>query len=81
MFADVIAKDFEIELDDKPYTVKNERWLGIILNEDAEGDEPYFSGYIYDWNEELNAYTDGQGTISYTRKEFDERAKSVEFFE
>ena len=81
MFADVIAKDFEIELDDKPYTVKNERWLGIILNEDAEGDEPYFSGYIYDWNEDLNAYTDGQGTVSYTRKEFDNCAKSVEFFE
>ena len=47
MFADVIAKDFEIELDDKPYTVKNERWLGIILNEDAEGDEPYFSAISF----------------------------------
>lgn len=81
MFADVLIKDYEIKSDDETYTVKNERCLGIIVNKDAEGNEPYFKGYCYDWDEELNAYTDGQGTISYTRKEFDERAKSVEFFE
>ena len=31
MFATVWVKDYEIDLDGKPYTVKGERWLGIVL--------------------------------------------------
>lgn len=30
MFASADVKDYDIELDGKPYTVKGERWLGYV---------------------------------------------------
>ena len=54
MFASVWVKDYTIDLDGKPFTVKGERWLGLVQRKDgqATGEEPYFSGMAYDWDEE-----------------------------
>ena len=41
MFATVWVKDYEIDLNGKPYTVKGERWLGIVH---PENEEKYFEG-------------------------------------
>ena len=45
MFASVWVKDYTIDLDGKPYTVKGERWLGIVNRKDGQptGKEPYLS--------------------------------------
>ena len=81
MFASVWVKDYIINLDGKPYTVKGERWLGLVNRKDgqATGEEPYFSGMAYDWNEEKQCYVDGAEIVK-TQEEFEAEAERVTFF-
>jgi hypothetical protein len=81
MFASVWVKDYTIELDGKPFVVKNERWLGIVNRKDGQptGEEPYFSGSVYDWNEQKQKHELG-GTVEKSKEEFDAEAERVCFF-
>lgn len=80
MFADVKIKDYVIDLDGKPYTVKGERWIGLI-NSKAEKGEPYFTGMVYDWNEDKQEYSVcGAGEIEKTKEEFEAEAERVTYF-
>ena len=74
MFANVFVKDYEIQLDGKPYTVKGERWLGVINKEDEEN---YFEGVSFDFCQKR--YVMG-GDITKTKAEFDAEAKSICYF-
>lgn len=75
MFADVFVKDYEIQLDGKPYTVKGERWLGVINPDDEEN---YFEGVNFDFDDEKR-YVMG-GDITKTKAEFEAEAKSICYF-
>lgn len=81
MFASVWVKDYTIELDGKPFIVKGQRWLGLVQRKDgqATGEEPYFSGMVYDWDEEKQRYVDG-GYIVKTKEEFEAEAKRIAYF-
>lgn len=81
MFASVWVKDYTIDLDGKPYTVKGERWLGIVNRKDGQptGKEPYFSGMAYDWDEKKQSYSEG-AEITRTQQEFEAEAERVTFF-
>ena len=77
MFASVWVKDYEIDLEGKPFTVKNERWLGLV---NKEG-EPYFVGMVFDWNEDKQEYSvNCAGEIQKTKEEFEAEAERVTFF-
>ena len=74
MFASVHVKDYEIQLDGKPYTVKGERWLGVINKEDEAN---YFEGVTFDFCQKR--YVMG-GDITKTKAEFEAEAKSICYF-
>ena len=74
MFASVHVKDYEIQLDGKPYTVKGERWLGVINKEDEEN---YFEGVSFDFCQKRYVMA---GDITKTKAEFDAEAKSICYF-
>ena len=74
MFANVFVKDYEIQLDGKPYTVKGERWLGVINKEDEEN---YFEGVSFDFYQKRYVMA---GDITKTKAEFDAEAKSICYF-
>ena len=76
MFVNAYVKDYVIDLDGKPYTVKGERWLGIVNPKDTEN---YFSGTIYDYDEETDSYSDA-GTITRSKTEYDEFVRRSVFF-
>ena len=75
MFANVFVKDYEIQLDGKPYTVKGDRWLGVINKDDEEN---YFEGVVFDFDDEKR-YVLG-GDIKKTKAEFEAEAKSICYF-
>lgn len=81
MFASVEVKDYTIQLDGKPYTVKGERWLGIVSRKDGvvTDEEHYFEGSVFDYNEETDSYSMG-GSVTKTKSEFDAEAARVCFF-
>ena len=81
MFASVWVKDYVIDLDGKPYTVKGERRLRLINRTDgqATGEEPYFTGVVYDWREEKQCYED-VGMVTKTKEEFEAEAERVTYF-
>lgn len=81
MFASADVKDYDIELDGKPYTVKGERWLGIVSRKDGvvTDEEHYFEGSVFDYNEETDSYSMA-GSVTKTKSEFDAEAARVCFF-
>lgn len=81
MFADVKVKDYTIELDGKPHTIKNERWLGIVARKDGlvTDEDNYFEGSVFDWNEETQSYSMG-GSVEKTLKEFEAEVERATFF-
>ena len=74
MFANVFVKDYEIQLDGKPYTVKGERWLGVINPDDEEN---YFEGVAFDFCQKRYVMA---GDIKKTKAEFEAEAKSICYF-
>jgi len=81
MFASVEVKDYTIQLDGKPFTVKKERWLGIVSRKDGvvTDEEHYFEGSVFDYNEETDSYSMA-GSVTKTKSEFDAEAARVCFF-
>lgn len=75
MFASVHVKDYEIQLDGKPYTVKGDRWLGVINPDDEEN---YFEGVVFDFDDEKRYVM--AGDIKKTKAEFEAEAKSICYF-
>lgn len=76
MFANAEVKDYTIQLDGKPTTIKKERWLGIVNNTDTEH---YFEGVVFDYDEETDSYSEG-GSITKSKAEFDAEVERVCFF-
>ena len=81
MFASVEVKDYTIQLDGKPYTVKGERWLGIVNRIDGvvTDEENYFAGSVFDYDEKTDSYSMA-GSVNKTKAEFDAEAARVCFF-
>lgn len=81
MFASVEVKDYTIQLDGKPLTIKKERWLGIVSRRDGvvTDEEHYFEGSVFDYNEETDSYSMA-GSVTKTKSEFDAEAARVCFF-
>lgn len=81
MFASVEVKDYTIQLDGKPYTVKGERWLGIVNRKDGvvTDEENYFEGSVFDYDEKTESYSMA-GSVNKTKAEFDAEAARVCFF-
>lgn len=81
MFASVEVKDYTIQLDGKPLTIKKERWLGIVSRKDGvvTNEEHYFEGSVFDYNEETDSYSMA-GSVTKTKSEFDAEAARVCFF-
>lgn len=81
MFASVEVKDYTIQLDGKPLTVKKERWLGIVSRKNGvvTDEEHYFEGSVFDYNEETDSYSMA-GSVTKTKSEFDAEAARVCFF-
>lgn len=81
MFASVEVKDYTIQLDGKPMTVKKERWLGIVSRKDGvvTDEEHYFEGSVFDYNEETDSYSMA-GSVTKTKSEFDAETARVCFF-
>lgn len=81
MFASVEVKDYTIQLDGKPMTIKKERWLGIVNRKDGvvTDEENYFEGSVFDYNEETDSYSMA-GSVTKTKSEFDAEAARVCFF-
>lgn len=81
MFASVEVKDYTIQLDGKPLTIKKERWLGIVSRKDGvvTNEEHYFEGSVFDYNEETDSYSMA-GSVTKTKSEFDTEAARVCFF-
>jgi len=76
MFASADVKDYDIELDGKPYTIKGERWLGYV---NPQNEEKYFTGMIFDPCE--NGYELCEaGMITRTRQEFESQTCRVCYF-
>lgn len=75
MFATVWVKDYEIDLDGKPYTVKGERWLGIVH---PENEEKYFEGCSFGLKD--NGKYEYEGEVVRSKREFEEMSKRVTFF-
>ena len=76
MFVNAYVKDYVIDLDGKPYTVKGERWLGVV---NPDKPESYFEGQIFDYDEKAGRYTGGCTTLR-TKAEYDELVKCSVFF-
>ena len=81
MFASVEVKDYTIQLDGKPLTIKKERWLGIVSRKDGvvTDEEHYFEGSVFDYNEETDSYSMA-GSVTKTKSEFDAETARVCFF-
>ena len=81
MFASVEVKDYTIQLDGKPYTVKGERWLGIVNRKDGvvTDEENYFEGSVFDYDEKTDSYSMA-GSVNKTKAEFDAEAARICFF-
>ena len=81
MFASAEVKDYTIQLDGKPYTVKRERWLGVIKRKDGivTDEEHYFEGSVFDYDEKTDTYSMG-GSVEKTKAEFDAEVARVCFF-
>ena len=81
MFASVEVKDYTIQLDGKPWTVKKERWLGIVNRKDGvvTDEENYFEGSVFDYDEKTESYSMA-GSVNKTKAEFDAEAARVCFF-
>ena len=81
MFASVEVKDYTIQLDGKPYTIKGERWLGIVNRKDGvvTDEENYFEGSVFDYDEKTESYSMA-GSVNKTKAEFDAEAARVCFF-
>ena len=81
MFASVRVKDYTIDLDGKPHTIKNERWLGIINRKDGlvTDAENYFEGSVFDYNEKTDTYEMG-GSVTKTKAELEKEAESICYF-
>lgn len=81
MFASVEVKDYTIQLDGKPLTIKKERWFGIVSRKDGvvTDEEHYFEGSVFDYNEETDSYSMA-GSVTKTKSEFDAEAARVCFF-
>lgn len=81
MFASVEVKDYTIQLDGKPYTVKDERWLGIVNRKEGvvTDEENYFEGSVFDYDEKTDSYSMA-GSVNKTKAEFDAEAARVCFF-
>jgi len=81
MFASVEVKDYTIQVDGKPYTVKGERWLGIVNRKDGvvTDEENYFEGSVFDYDEKTDSYS-MTGSVNKTKAEFDAEAARVCFF-
>ena len=81
MFASVEVKDYTIQLDGKPMTVKKERWLGIVNRKDGvvTDEENYFEGAVFDYDEKTESYSMA-GSVNKTKAEFDAEAARVCFF-
>lgn len=81
MFASVEVKDYTIQLDGKPYTIKGERWLGIVNRKDGvvTDEENYFEGSVFDYDEKTDSYSMA-GSVNKTKAEFDAEAARVCFF-
>ena len=75
MFATVWVKDYEIDLDGKPYTVKGERRLGIVH---PENEEKYFEGCSFGLKD--NGKYKHEGEVVRSKREFEEMSKRVTFF-
>lgn len=74
MFASAEVKEYKIELDGKPYSVKGERWLGVINPDDPE---KYFEGVIFT-PKETGYQMDG--TITKAKLEFEAETFRVCYF-
>lgn len=74
MFASAEVKEYKIELDGKPYSVKGERWLGVINPDDPE---KYFEGAIF-IPKETGYQMDG--TITKAKPEFEAETFRVCYF-
>lgn len=69
-----IMKDYTIHDDKgKNIRIKNEKRVGYFCS--SGNDEEYFYGFIFDWNEKKQSYSDG-GTGYLSKKEFYEKVKS-----
>lgn len=81
MFASVEVKDYTIQLDGKPMTVKKERWFGIVNRKDGvvTDEENYFEGAVFDYDEKTDSYSMA-GSVNKTKAEFDAEAARVCFF-
>lgn len=81
MFANAEVKDYTIQLDGKPTTIKKERWLGIVNRKDGvdTDKEHYFEGAVFDYDEETDSYSEG-GSITKSKAEFDAEVERVCFF-
>ena len=76
MFASAEVKNYEIELDGKPYTVKGERWLGYVNPND---EEKYFTGMVFDPCE--NGYELCEaGMITISKETFEKDTCRVTYF-
>lgn len=76
MFASAEVKDYEIELDGKPYTVKGERWLGYVNPND---EEKWFTGMVFDPCE--NGYELCEaGMITISKETFEKETCRVTYF-
>ena len=81
MFASVEVKDYTIQLDGKPETIKKERWLGVVNRKDGvvTDEEHYVEGSVFDYDEKTDSYSMG-GSVTKTKAEFDAEAERVCFF-
>lgn len=76
MFASCYVKDYTIQLDGKPCTIKKERWLGIV---NKENEDKYFEGSVFDYDENSGSYSMG-GSTEKSKAEFDNEVERVTFF-
>lgn len=81
MFVSAEVKDYTIQLDGKPMTIKKERWLGIINRKDGivTDDQNYFEGSVFDYDEKTDSYSMA-GSVTKTKAEFDAEVERVCFF-
>lgn len=76
MFVNAYVKDYVIDLDGKPYTVKGERWIGLV---NPKNPDKYFKGMAFDYDEKTDSYS-GSYTTERSKTEYDELVKRTVFF-
>lgn len=76
MFASADVKDYEIEIDGKPFTVKGERWLGYV---NPNNEEKYFTGLIFDPKDDGYELCEA-GMITVSKEKFEKDTCRVCFF-